>query len=273
MGFLFPVMYLRCWCRRYVILQKQLCIYLNSKGEVVPKDGESWNCNTLDPPAGINPYMRASVRFDICLCEGHPAHWQGLSWSSSSYLTPAWQPGSLCRMFQRLFHCGLVRTRVDPWQGRAVVSRGWPLSCPVVLPAPWQSPAVTSSGTLKYRLCGVFLCQRTEQFCANWWASPMQLASVNRNHILDYSRNCVSSLWLQTELPHQLRKQPVSWARVCWSLHSCNTVPPPVNVAILMNCKQHEHECPRGRRYIHDFLLHLQCQKVVCNNKTNFKRV
>lgn len=131
MGFLFPVMYLRCWCRRYVILQKQLCIYLNSKGEVVPKDGESWNCNTLDTPAGINPYTRASVRFDICLCEGHPAHWQGLSWSSSSYLTPAWRPGSLCRMFQRLFHCGLVRTRVDPWHGRAVVSRGWPrfLSC------------------------------------------------------------------------------------------------------------------------------------------------
>lgn len=124
-------MYLKCWCRRYVILQKELYIYLNSKGEVVPKDREFWNCSTLDPQAGINLHTQASVRFDICPCDRYPAHWQGVSWRSSSYLTPASWPGCLCRVFHRLFHCGLVRTRVDPWQGRSVVGHGWPcsLSC------------------------------------------------------------------------------------------------------------------------------------------------
>lgn len=135
--------------------------------------------------------------------------------SPSSYLTPASWPGHLCRVLHCLLHCGLVRTRVDLQHGRSVICHGWPRFmsfCPAMVPpAPWMSPAVTSSGTLKCRLCGVFLCQRTEQFCANSWANPAQLTLVNRNRILDCSRNQISSLcyclWLQTELPHQLRKQ------------------------------------------------------------------
>lgn len=100
---------------------------------------------------------------------------------------------------------------VSKKQGGSTVWQVGGLSiCPdVVLATIWMSPTVTSGCTLKYRLYGVFLCQRTEQFCANSWANPMEL--VNSNHSLHCAGNQISSLcyclWLQMELPHQLRKQ------------------------------------------------------------------
>lgn len=73
-----------------------------------------------------------------------------------------------------------------------------------------SQPRWDLSSPLKYRLCGVCPCQRTEQFCASSWADPMQLTLVNHTHVLDRSRNQMSSLCyclaLPMELPHELRK-------------------------------------------------------------------
>lgn len=183
---------------------------------MVPKDTESWKLQyTRSPSWNESSYSGQREVWWMSSWQTSSPLVRGVPRSPSSYLTPASWPGHLCWAFCCLLRCALVRTRVDLQCSTSVVCHGWPhfpSFCPAVVPpAPWMSPAVISSGTLNCRLCGVFLCQRTQQFCANSGANPMQLTLVNHNHILDCSRNQISSPcywpWLQMELPHQLRKQ------------------------------------------------------------------
>lgn len=158
-------------------------------------------CNTQDPKAEINAHSQASVRFDVYFHDGCP-------------LTRRVPPHVWLLLDDLAVSAGIPLPSplwVNKKQGRSTVWQvgGLSVSSDVVLATMWVSPTVTFGGTLKYRLYGVFLCQRTEQFCANSWANPMEL--VNCNHRLHCSRNQISSLcyclWLQMELPHQLRKQ------------------------------------------------------------------
>lgn len=166
------------------------------------------NCSIQDPWADVNPCAQASISFDICPCDGHPAHrWgeyldlHGLAASagcSTTGSTVGWyKPG---------------RIHSTAWHGSDLLR---------VVPAPvlfscrgstssTSQPRWDFSSPLKYRLCGVCPCQRTEQFCASSWADPMQLTLVNHTHVLDRSRNQMRNLCyclvLPMELPHQLRK-------------------------------------------------------------------
>lgn len=177
---------------------------------------------------------------------------EGGSFKPLLVLPGSW-PGCPCSAF--LLHW-VRRAGLDP-QGLPVLCHSctscpcvcalpWPCflrMCPAMLPpAPDLSPALMPCGTLKYRLCGVFVCQRAVQIAANSWAHPMSLTQVNQNHILGCSRGQIRSLcccvWPQMELPQQLRKQLFPGPGVSWSLYLCNTVPLPVNAAVLLSCKQ-----------------------------------